>query len=409
MGNVRDGEYEGLLANGITPLLLGDTKSTSKIASDSRVQTVDVVDFATIDLSALVKRIEDLYSEHRFSSILNFREIYVKQTSEVCTGTTRFRGFHRNVENALDKQRQRQLYNRSPNPDLPVASRLATFEELACASGSAFEYPFVVKPANLYSSLFVSVIRNEADLRQYLRTDVPRLISYEQDHGTMVNGVLIEEFLEGSNHSIDCAVGLAGEVMTFPIVDVITGRDLGYRDFHHFARYCPSLIDEDPKLQARCHQLARDAVRALELRGTFAHVEFIRTPIGPRILEVGARPGGNRIHVLRNAWGIHMDVAYHRALSGVSPPKTGKSAIPFGIATPFPRRTMQFTAVHRLAEISQIPGFVRSYTFVKPGDMVGPAAEGFQNAVYFEFRRDTVAQLRASLLAVAGFDIYEDE
>ncbi|WP_285415776.1 ATP-grasp domain-containing protein [Pseudomonas sp. efr-133-TYG-5] len=405
IGNIRDGEYEGLIAEGITPLLIADSRKTSKIADASRIAAVASYDFSkglSAELLALTQRLLD---EHGFTSVLNFREGYVAITARLCAALPALAHLHRNVENTLDKVLQRQRFQQSHNPDLHVISREVQIDDLL-ARPAELPYPFILKPANLYSSLFVRCIHDQHELHDYAHHEWPALQRYVAGKSRETEQLLLEEFLQGSNHSIDCAIAADGTISSFPIVDVIAGVDIGRGDFHHFARYTPSLLEPDAALKERCHRLAHDAVKALELSGTFAHVEFILTARGPRVLEVGARPGGSRIHVIRQAWALSLDVCYHRALSAQALPSANQTPQPFGIATPFARTDRRYDGLHGAERISQLPGFQRWYAYVNPGDAIGPVSNGFQNYLYIEFRQPDTASLRQSLLAVADLDVY---
>lgn len=405
IGNIRDGEYEGLIAEGITPLLIADSRKTSKIADATRISPVALYDFSrglTADLLGLTQRLLD---EHGFTSVLNFREGYVAITARLCAALPALAHLHRNVENTLDKVLQRQRFQQSDNPDLHVVSREVRIDDLLTQPGE-LPYPFILKPANLYSSLFVRCIHDHQELLDYARHEWPALQRYVAGKSRETEQLLLEEFLQGSNHSIDCAIAADGSISSFPIVDVIAGVDIGRGDFHHFARYTPSLLEPDASLKERCHGLAHDAVKALGLKGTFAHVEFILTASGPRILEVGARPGGSRIHVIRQAWGLPLDVCYHRALSAESLPLISHDPVSFGIATPFARTDRFYDGLHRAERISQLPGFQRTYAYVNPGEAIGPVSNGFQNYLFIEFKQPDTASLRESLLAVADIDVY---
>ncbi|MFP0196849.1 acetyl-CoA carboxylase biotin carboxylase subunit family protein [Pseudomonas sp. PHC1] len=405
IGNIREGEYEGLIAEGITPLLIADSRKTSKIADATRISPVAQYDFSrglTADLIGLTQRLLD---EHGFTSVLNFREGYVAVTARLCAALPALAHLHRNVENTLDKVLQRQHFQQSDNPDLHVMSREVRIDDLLAHSGE-LPYPFILKPANLYSSLFVLCIHTHHDLLDYARHEWPALQRYVAGKSRETEQLLLEEFLQGSNHSIDCAIAADGSIRSFPIVDVIAGVDIGRGDFHHFARYTPSLLEPDADLKERCHRLAHDAVKALGLRGTFAHVEFILTASGPKILEVGARPGGSRIHVIRHAWGLHLDVCYHRTLSAEMQPLPGRAPVAFGIATPFARTDRFYDGLHHAERIERLPGFQRRYAYVNPGDAIGPVSNGFQNYLYLEFKQPDTASLRESLLAVADIDVY---
>ncbi|MFJ4193142.1 acetyl-CoA carboxylase biotin carboxylase subunit family protein [Pseudomonas sp. NPDC089534] len=405
VGNIRDGEYEGLIAEGITPLLIADSRATSKIADAARVPPVARYDFSKGLTPELIDLTQRLLDEHGFTSVLNFREGYVAVTGRLCAAVPALAHLHRNVEHTLDKVLQRERFQASANPDLHVISRETGIDELLAAP-DALPYPFVLKPANLYSSLFVRCIRDRQELLDYSRREWPALQRYVAGKQRETDQLLLEEYLHGSNHSIDCAIGPDGNISSFPIVDVIAGVDIGRDDFHHFARYTPSTLEPDASLKARCHRLAHDAVQALGLKGTFAHVEFILTARGPRILEVGARPGGSRIHVIRQAWQLPLDVCYHRALSGEALPQPSDVPQPFGIATPFARTIRTYDGLHHAQRLRSLPGFQRWYAYAAPGDAIGPASNGFQNYLYVEFRQPDTARLRESLLAVTDIDVY---
>ncbi len=405
IGNVREGEYEGLLAQQVKILLLCDSRAVAKIADPEKVLPVARYDFSRGYGPELQQIVAELYQQHRFSSVLNYRESYVAITEQICQGQPELSHLHQNVSVTLDKTRQRARFSESPNSDLQVMSRITTMEELL-APGADPDWPCVLKPASLYSSLFVKCLHHREALERYALEEWKELQAYVANKSRENDTLLLEEYLEGSNHSIDCVISPDGEITTFPIVDVIAGVDIQRDDFHHFARYSPSTLQPDEKMVARCHVLARDAVRALGLRGTFAHVEFIMTAQGPRILEVGARPGGSRVYVIREAWGIDMDVQYHRVLSGLPANSADTTCAPFGIVTPFAHHNIPWRGLQYEAQLRQIAGFQRWYAWVKEGETVGPAGNGFQNYVYAEFHCPTTRALRESLLAVNELDVF---
>ncbi|MDD2050359.1 ATP-grasp domain-containing protein [Pseudomonas putida] len=348
-----------------------------------------------------------MLDKHGFTSVLNFREGYVAITAGLCAALPALAHLHRSVENTLDKAVQRRCFQQSSNPDLHVVSREVQIDDLL-ARADELPYPFILKPANLYSSLFVRCIHDPQELLDYNHDQWPTLQRYVSTKHRETDQLLLEEYLQGSNHSIDCAISPDGTISSFPMVDVIAGVDIGRDDFHHFARYTPSVLEPDAALKDRCHRLAHDAVKALGLKGTFAHVEFILTASGPRILEVGARPGGSRIHVIRRAWQIPLDVCYHRALSAEPLPQASTPPRPFGIVTPFARADRAYDGVHHAERIRHLPGFQRWYAYVSPGERIGPVSNGFQNYLYIEFHQPDCASLRASLLAVADIDVYAE-
>lgn len=406
IGNVRDGECEGLLQPGFDVFLLRDKKSVSKITHAGHVRVIAEYDFSLGYSDTLHELITSLLRTHRIGSVLNFRESYVEITATICSRHPQLAHLQRNIERTLDKSLQRQLFAQNGNPDLQVYSALIEHEQLR-SGATGIDFPYVLKPINLYSSLFVKCIHNQQDLDDYLAHEWPALNRYVAGKTRESNQLLIEEYLHGSNHSIDCAIDANGGIHCFPIVDVITGMEIGRQDFHHFARYAPSVIEAD--MAERCRRLAEDAVRSLDLRATFAHVEFILTARGPRILEIAARPGGNRIHVLRQAYGLDLDLAYHQALSGAAVPVATRLKTAFGIVTPFARQVREYRGFLCASQVSQLATFKQWYSFVQEGEKIGPVGDGFQNYLYIELHADSQHALRASMQEISQMDVFGED
>lgn len=406
IGNVRDGECEGLFHPDIEVLLIRNTKETAKITTAKHVKVVAEYDFNLGYSEILHELVKDLLSRYMVTSVLNYRESYVSVTEAICSNHPLLAHLHKNIGRTLDKAVQRSLYGLAENPDLKVHSAKISVEDLL-AGRAGLNFPYILKPASLYSSLFVKCIRSEDDLLVYLNNEWPEFNRYVKGKVRETNQLLIEEYLLGSNHSIDCAIDRQGNVTCFPIVDVITGMEIDRNDFHHFARYAPTVIAAE--MADRCRHLAIDAVKALDLRSTFSHVEFILTDNGPRILEIAARPGGSRIHVLREAYGINLDLAYHQILSGLPLTISNQELTTFGIVTPFAKKKQIYSGLHSEERISKIPAFRKWYSFVRGGDMIGPVGDGFQNYLYIEIESSQPSELRKSIFEISTLDVFDGE
>ena len=145
------------------------------------------------------------------------------------------------------------------------------------------QFPLVVKPTNLYGSFYTTISKNELELIKNLTLTVEGIRSHIAAGKASASAVIIqvEEFLEGSVHSIDCVVQ-DGTIKSTPVIDVQTGNDLGYDDFFHFARMAPSWLTREQ--QAKMKAFALSGVEALGIRWGVAHVEVIQTKKGPRLL-----------------------------------------------------------------------------------------------------------------------------
>ena len=210
--------------------------------------------------------------------------------------------------------------------------------------------------------------------------------------------------MQGSNTSIDCVIDNEGNVYTTPIVDVLTGRDIGIDDYHHFARIVPSNVDIVGRQQLK--SLAVAGVRALDMRSCAAHVEFI----GSRLGEIAARPGGNRPRILDLAYGIDELGAAYDALIGKSPELVEKHRGAAAIVTPFPARNGTLHAIRHLDRLPDLPGYLYHEVRGQAGQAVGLSRNGYRAPLYIELQSDNADTVRRSVDQIASWtDLYEVE
>lgn len=103
-------------------------------------------------------------------------------------------------------------------------------------------------------------------------------------------------------YSTDAYVMPDGEVLCLPFVEVITAHAAGLPGFYSYRHILPTDLSEDEIKEAT--RASTDAIRALNLRATTTHIELYRTAEGWKIIEVGARIGGYRNDLYREAYGI---------------------------------------------------------------------------------------------------------
>lgn len=216
--------------------------------------------------------------------------------------------------------------------------------------------------------------------------------------------IVLAEYLEGTNTSIDCLIDTTGRVHTTPLVDVLTGQDIGIADFHHFARLLPSRLP--PAQLAELDQLARQGVQALDMRASAAHVEFI----GDRLGEIAARPGGNRPRILELAYGMDVLHAYCQVLQRQEPDLQRHHQRAAAIVTPFPQRDGVLRYTRHLDALPGLPGYLYHEVRILPGQPVGLARNGCRAPLYVEFVADDVDAVRRSVDTISGWsDLYEVE
>jgi hypothetical protein len=108
--------------------------------------------------------------------------------------------------------------------------------------------------------------------------------------------------MQGDMYSTDVYVSQNGTMECLPLVRVLTANEVGLPGFYGYRCIIPtglSAAETDKAFTA-----ARASVKALNLRSTTAHVELFHTRQGWKIIELGARIGGYREDLYREAYSI---------------------------------------------------------------------------------------------------------
>jgi hypothetical protein len=154
-------------------------------------------------------------------------------------------------------------------------------------------FPMIVKPTNLGASLFVQICYHEEDLQHALSVGFRKIRkAYENDKRMEDPKMIAEQFMEGDMYSIDSYVNSRGTVYHCPLVRVKTGKDIGHNDFYGYLQMTPTVLKKETIARAR--SVAEDAIHALGLRSTTAHIELMKIDSDWKVIEVGPRLGGAR-------------------------------------------------------------------------------------------------------------------
>ena len=165
-------------------------------------------------------------------------------------------------------------------------------EELGVAKRD-FTYPCIMKPTDNAGSRGVTLLRSEEDLQDAYA------YSRKQSRG---GKVIVEEFLQGQEVSVEIMV-VDEEPHVLAVTDKLT---TGAPHFVEMGHSQPSQLPE-PDVE-KIKNLAKRAVRAVGINCGPAHVEIMNTENGPKMIELGARMGGDCIttHLVPLSTGIDM-------------------------------------------------------------------------------------------------------
>jgi biotin carboxylase len=405
MGMVRRGEFESLHERGLQLGVLVDTNSKARLGNVSTFAVVDRFDFSR-PLPELIDAVRAIQKRFEITCLFNVVEFYVAQTADVAAALGLPSVSPGSARLCLDKSHMRTRFQERIGPHASARFEAVNSEAELIKFADRVGYPVFLQPANVSASMWATR-NNSADelLANYrlLLKEVPPYYDRLGKSGTKLT-VVIAEYLEGSNTSIDCLMDATGTVYSTPVVDVLTGKDVGIDDFHHFARLVPSRLKESE--QEELQQLAIAGVQALDMTTAAAHVEFI----GRRLGEIGARPGGNRPRILEMAYGIDFLSAYYQILRGRAPDLCPRRRQTAAIVTPFAPRNGVLRSIRHLDRVVQLPGYLYHEIRSHPGQAVGLSRSGYRAPLYIELLSDDASAVRHAVDEIASWsDLYEVE
>lgn len=172
-------------------------------------------------------------------------------------------------------------------------------------------YPCISKPTDNSGSRGVMLINSKEELKAS--------VEYSSSCGRG-GSVIVEEYLTGNEVSVEIIV-LDGTVHVLQVTDKLT---TGAPHFVETGHTQPSRL---PKTDVESiKDLASRAVKAVGIENGPAHVEIMLTESGPKMIELGARMGGDCIttHLVPLSTGIDMIKAVIQLSSGEKPDITPK-------------------------------------------------------------------------------------
>lgn len=239
-------------------------------------------------------------------------------------------------------------------------------------------FPCISKPTDNSGSRGVLLIRNEAELRD--------AVSYSSENGRS-GGVIIEEYMVGPEVSVEI-VAVDGQPHVLQVTDKLT---TGAPHFVEMGHSQPSRLPADDVVKIK--DLACRAVRAMGIQNGPAHVEIILTAMGPKMVELGARMGGDCIttHLVPLSTGVDMIEATIRIACGETPDIARKfnksSAIRY-----FNPLAGKIKEIRGVEEASEIKG-IREISFVKNvGDTVSSIGSSTDRAGFVIAQADTAEE-----------------
>lgn len=240
-------------------------------------------------------------------------------------------------------------------------------------------FPCIIKPTDNSGSRGVVLVDSEDELSE--------AIEYSSKNGRS-GSVIIEEYMTGLEVSVEVIV-LEGNIHILQITDKMT---TGAPYFVETGHTQPGQFTEDIFEEIR--DLASRAVKAIGINSGPAHIEMMVTENGPKMIEIGARMGGDCIttHLVPLSTGIDMVKATIELSLGIKPditPKFNKvSAIRY-----FTNCVGEIKGINGVEEVKSIHE-VKEIVIVKNiGDVVGEITNSADRIGYVIYQCDTLSDI----------------
>jgi len=193
--------------------------------------------------------------------------------------------------NATNKGKMRK-HLKQKNVPIPRFFVVSSLEEYVEASNN-FENKFIVKPADNSGSRGIFLVEQKSDIIEAFQ--------YAKKHSRS-GEILLEEYMEGPEVSVE-ALTINGMTHVIAITDKLT---TGAPHFVEMGHSIPSQLSVD--IQQEIINVTVSAIEAIGIDIGPSHTEIIVTKDGPKIVELGARLGGDNIttHLVPLATGIDM-------------------------------------------------------------------------------------------------------
>lgn len=195
---------------------------------------------------------------------------------------------------ATNKAEMRKALQKAgvPIPKFFVVSNEEEYKEAV----KEFDVPFIVKPADSSGSrgIFEVIDITNAEL-------VKKAYEYCKPY-SKVGDVVVEEYMNGPEVSVE-TLTINGVCHVIQITDKLTTGAPHYVEMGH-----SQPTKHSDEIASRIAEIAKEANKAIGIKNGPSHTEIIVTSQGPKVVELGARLGGDNIttHLVPLSTGVNM-------------------------------------------------------------------------------------------------------
>lgn len=280
------------------------------------VKNVEKEIISTIDVSSIVKAAK----RHQIDGIMTLAtDKPMRAVAEVCEEMN-LAGISRNTALKATNKAEMRAVLKEYNVPIPRFYKIRNKLEYKRVV-QEFDRPFIVKPVDSSGSRGIFAVTDPTEQKL-----VDKAYEYCYVHAKG-EGMIVEEYMKGPEVSVE-TLSINGVCHIVQITDKVTTGVPHYVEMGHSqpARHNKETLYE-------IAQITKMANEAIGIKNGPSHTEIIVTSDGPKIVEVGARLGGDNIttHLVPLSTGVDMVEACIKISLGENPdiiPKfSGCSAI----------------------------------------------------------------------------------
>lgn len=246
---------------------------------------------STIDIQAVISAAK----RHRIDGIMTLATDMPMRTVAAVAKEMNLIGIDEETAlKATNKAEMRKALqvNNVPIPKFYVVSNKDEYKDVV----KQFNVPFIVKPADSSGSRGIFEVKD-------IHNEDLIVEAYEYCHPfSRVGDVVVEEYMEGPEVSVE-TLTVNGECHVIQITDKLTTGAPHYVEMGHSQ---PTMLSNE--IAEQISKVAKAANKAIGIKNGPSHTEIIVTKEGPKIVELGARLGGDNIttHLVPLSTGVNM-------------------------------------------------------------------------------------------------------
>ncbi|MEU3296708.1 ATP-grasp domain-containing protein [Streptomyces longwoodensis] len=309
------------------------------------------------DTASVAAAVKEFAASHPISGVMTYMEHHVLAAAEVAQQLGLPTSTPEAITAARDKALTRRLLDEHQVPS--ALARQAVTAEQAVALADEIGYPVVVKPRSEAGSAGVIRATTAAEVEiAYQRAATESVLGAW--HGPQ--GVLVEEWLDGAEISVETAVLGPGNARILAVTRKESAPINTTQEYGHVICASDPLL-HDGELAA----VVSGAVSALGLTCGVLCIELMLTSTGPRVVEVNARLGGDLLPLLAyHALGIDLAQVAAALATGAQPDLKPSRKAAAGIRFAYPDVTGVLERLTFPAGVHQLPYVERAVLSLQP-------------------------------------------